>query len=122
VVSRFRNAILGYRAGDIAGMIENIVYLELLRRGFRVSVGRIGELEIDFIAERAGRKDYYQVSYMPSAQATLKRECAPLLAVQDGYPKHLISMDRLLGADYHGVACHYLPEWLCGGDAARRDG
>ena len=54
-------------------MIENIVYLELLRRGFRVSVGRIGELEIDFIAERAGRKDYYQVSYMPSAQATLKR-------------------------------------------------
>lgn len=107
-----RNAIFGYRAGDIGGMLENIVYLELLRRGCRVSIGRIGDLEIDFIAERNGRKEYYQVSYMPSAPATLKRECAPLLSVQDGYPKHLLSMDRFLGVDYNGIACHYLPEWL----------
>lgn len=47
-----------------------------------------------------------------SAPATLKRECAPLLSVQDGYPKHLLSMDRFLGVDYNGIACHYLPEWL----------
>ncbi len=107
-----RTGLLGYRADDIGGMLENVVCLELLRRGYQVSVGRIGDLEIDFLAERDGQKMYLQVAYLLPTKTTLERETAPLLAVKDNYPKLLLTLDREVGDDYEGVQRLYLPEWL----------
>ncbi len=107
-----RTALLGYRADDIGGMLENVVCLELLRRGYQVSVGRIGDLEIDFVAEREGKKTYIQVAYLLPTKATVEREAAPLLAVKDNYPKLLLTLDREVGDDYEGVQRLYLPDWL----------
>jgi predicted AAA+ superfamily ATPase len=107
-----RTALLGYRADDIGGMLENVVCSELLRRGYRVSVGRIGELEIDFVAEREGRKVYIQVAYVLPSKATVDRETRPLLAVKDNYPKLLLTLDREVGEDFEGIERLYLPDWL----------
>ena len=107
-----RTAAIGYRADDIGGMLENVVCIELLRRGYRVSVGRIGELEIDFVAERDGMKTYIQVAYLLPSRTTVERECAALLAVKDNYPKLLLTLDREMGNDYEGVRRLYLPDWL----------
>jgi len=104
--------LLGYRAADIGGMLENVVCLELLRRGYRVSVGRLGELEIDFVAERDGVKLYIQVAYLLPSKVTVERETAPLLSVKDNYPKLLLTLDREVGDDYEGVKRLYLPNWL----------
>ncbi|MBU4201313.1 MAG: ATP-binding protein [Verrucomicrobia bacterium] len=111
-----RTALIGYRAGDIGGMLENVVCVELLRRGYRVSVGRIGDLEIDFVAERDGRKTYIQVAYLLPSKVTVERESAPLLAVKDNYPKLLLTLDREVGDDYEGVRRLYLPDWLDAGE------
>lgn len=108
----FRTALLGYRADDISGMLENVVCSELLRRGYRVAVGRLGELEIDFVAEREGRKTYIQVAYLLPSRATVERETAPLLMVKDNYPKMLLTLDREAGDNYEGVERLYLPDWL----------
>ncbi|MEI7947847.1 MAG: ATP-binding protein [bacterium] len=107
-----RTALLGYRADDIGGMLENVVCLELLRRGYQVSVGRINDLEIDFVAERDGKKMYIQVAYLLPTKATLERETAPLLAVKDNYPKLLLTLDREVGDDFEGVRRLYLPDWM----------
>jgi predicted AAA+ superfamily ATPase len=95
-------------------MIENVVGMELLRRGYRVSVGRIGELEIDFVAEREGKKAYIQVAYLLPSRVTIERETKPLLAVKDNYPKLLLTLDRDMGEDYEGIERLYLPDWLNG--------
>ena len=79
-----------------------------------MSVGRIGEREIDFVAERDGMKTYIQVAYLLPSKATLERETAPLLAVRDNYPKLLLTLDREIGNDYEGVQRLYLPDWLEG--------
>jgi predicted AAA+ superfamily ATPase len=107
-----RTVLFGYRAEDIGGLLENIVCLELLRRGYRVSVGRVGDREVDFVAERGGQKAYYQVAYLLPTKATLDREVAPLLEIKDNYPKTLLTLDRELGNDCEGVQRLYLPEWL----------
>ena len=109
-----RTAVLGYRADDIGGMLENVVCLELLRRGYHVSVGRIGDCEIDFLAEREGKKTYIQVAYLLPTKKTVEREAAPLLAVKDNFPKLLLTLDREMGDDYEGVRRLYLPDWLEG--------
>ena len=110
-----RTALLGYRSSDIGGMLENVVCLELLRRGYRVSVGRVGDREIDFVAECEGLKIYIQVAYLLTTKATMEREVAPLLAVKDNYPKLLLTLDREGGDNYEGVQRLYLPDWLGAG-------
>jgi len=112
-----RTALLGYRADDVGGLLENVVCLELLRRGCRVSVGRVGDLEIDFVAERDGKKTYIQVAYLLPTKATVERETAPLLTIKDNYPKLLLTLDREVGDDYEGVRRLYLPDWLEEGEA-----
>ena len=107
-----RTALLGYRSSDIGGMLENVVCLELLRRGYRVSVGRVGDREIDFVAERDGLKIYIQVAYLLTTKATMEREVAPLLAVKDNYPKLLLTLDREGSDNYEGVQRLYLPDWM----------
>ena len=93
-------------------MLENIVCVELVRRGYRLSVGRVDGREIDFVAERNGERLYIQVSYLLQSEETLERETSPLLSVPDNYPKLLLTMDRAMGGDHLGVQRLYLPEWL----------
>lgn len=90
-----RRLLLGDRSRDIGHILENIVYLELIRRGYSVSIGKIGELEIDFVAERGDDKAYYQVSASVLDPNTFDREITPLKRVKDNYPKYIITMDEL---------------------------
>lgn len=107
-----RHALLGYREGDISGILENIVFLELRRRGYMVHIGKIGHGEIDFIATRAKEKAYIQVAYLLAAPETVEREFSPLLAVKDNYPKYVLSMDDLFGHDFEGVRRLHLVDFL----------
>ena len=90
-----RRLLLGDKNADIGHILENIVYLELIRRGYKVAIGKIGDLEIDFIAEYNGEKIYYQVAASVLSPETFSREIAPLQKVTDNYPKFIISMDEI---------------------------
>lgn len=90
-----RRLLLGNRHRDIGHILENIVYLELIRRGHAVSIGKVGELEIDFIAEKNGDRAYYQVSASVLDPNTFDREITPLKRVNDNYRKSIITMDEL---------------------------
>lgn len=87
--------ILGKYGGDIGHRLENIVYLELLRRGFQVSVGKLEQGEVDFVARRDGEISYYQVSASVLDPAVLERELRPLEKIKDNYPKYLLTLDEL---------------------------
>lgn len=91
------------RPGDINAVLENLVFLELKRRGYQVSVGRIGDYEIDFVGERRGETVYVQVAYLLAEAATQERELRPLRAVADHHPKLLLTMDRHPIASDDGV-------------------
>ena len=96
----FRTLLLGKKNSDIGHILENIVYLELLRRGNTVHIGKIENYEIDFIADKNGSKAYYQVSASVLEQSVFAREITPLKLIKDNYPKYIISMDRLpMGED-----------------------
>ena len=108
-----RHGSLGYRETDIGGMLENLVYLELRRRGYDVSVGTLAEREIDFVATRPpGERCYIQVAYLLERPDTIERETAPLLAVEDAYPKLLLTLDDHQPGDFHGVVHRNIMWWL----------
>ncbi len=109
-----RHALLGYREADISGMLENIVFLELKRQGYTVHIGKSGSREIDFIATRADEKIYIQVAYLLASAQTIEREFSPLLAINDNYPKYVISMDTIFGNDYKGIIRLNLVDFLLG--------
>ncbi len=109
-----RHALLGYREADIAGMLENLVFLELKRRGYDIFIGKHGTKEIDFIAIKADAKIYIQVSYLLASQQTIEREFSPLLAIKDNYPKFVLSMDTIFGADYNGIKRLNLVDFFSG--------
>ena len=90
-----RQLLLGNRRRDIGHICENIVYLELIRRGYHVSIGKVGELEVDFVAERSGETAYYRVSATVMSEDTFDREIAPLKRIRDNYPKYIITMDEM---------------------------
>ncbi len=90
----FRSLVLGERTRDLGHIIENIVYLELIRRGYQVSIGKVGNLEVDFIAEKNGEKIYYQVAASILDTNTYEREFASLKAIQDNYPKYVLTLDE----------------------------
>ena len=98
-----RNVLLGFRDGDYGHILENVVYLELLRRGYKVSIGRLGTLEVDFIAEKMDEKVYYQVSASVMDAQTRDRELTPLRKIPDQYKKVLLTTDRTYIRDYDGV-------------------
>lgn len=91
----FRRLILGDKKSDIGFVLENIVYLELIRRGYDVYIGKIGDLEVDFIAENGDDKIYIQVSATVLDPNTFAREIAPLEKIKDNYPKYIVTMDEL---------------------------
>lgn len=107
-----RHSVLTYKQSDIAGILENIVYLELVRRGYTVSTGKFDALEIDFIAEKNGEKLYIQVSYLLASKETEEREFKPLEKISDNYPKMVLSMDTLWGKDRNGIIRKNIIEFL----------
>ncbi|GHV43051.1 hypothetical protein AGMMS49546_23530 [Spirochaetia bacterium] len=107
-----KHAIQGYRDGDIPGLLENVVFMELKRRGFRVHIGQLEKKEIDFIAERRGEKLYIQVCYILSDPEVADREFGPLLEIRDQYPKLVLSLDQVWDYNRDGVLRKNLPQWL----------
>lgn len=107
-----RHAVLGFREGDIAGFLENLVFLDLKRRGYDVAVGKLGSAEVDFVATREREKLYIQVAYLLARQETVKREIAPLMAIEDNYPKWLVTLDRDFGDDIEGIHRLNLQDFL----------
>lgn len=97
-----RHAIIGYRNNDIGGVLENVVYLELLRRGYTVNIGKQGVAEVDFIANKTDDRLYVQVSYVLTEENT-NREFDPLEAIADNYEKVVLSTDTLISFNRNGV-------------------
>lgn len=113
-----RHAVLGYREGDISGVLENVVFLELLRRGYKVNVGKLGDREVDFVATRKRERLYVQVAYLLATPEVVEREFGVLRDIPDNYPKLVISMDTAFGADIDGIRRLNLGDFLVGRDPA----
>ncbi len=107
-----RHAVLGYREADISGILENVVFLELKRRGYEVCIGKLQNAEVDFVATRVGDKLYIQVAYLLASPATVAREFGPLKAIKDHYPKLVLSLDPAWGSDLDGIRRLDLMEFL----------
>lgn len=108
----FRNMLLGYRDADRGHIIENIVFLELIRRDYRVYIGKVGDTEIDFVAEKPNDKIYIQVTESMQSPETRERELRPLRMISDNYEKIVLSMDRNYISSYDGIKSLYLVDWL----------
>ena len=108
----FRNMLLGFREADRGHVLENIVYLELLRRDFRVYVGKVGETEVDFVAEKPARKLYVQVTETMMDETVRERELRPLKSIRDNYEKIVLSMDRTYITDHEGILYQNIVDFL----------
>ena len=109
-----RNYLLGFRHRDSGHAIENVVYFELLRRGYDVAIGKIGNAEVDFIATNADEKMYIQVTESMMSEDVRKRELAPLQGIRDNYEKIVLSLEPGLDASYEGIKSENLIDWLLG--------
>jgi uncharacterized protein len=105
-------AIMGFRSSMISGLLENLVYLELKRRGYSVYIGKLDQCEIDFVAEKRTEKIYIQVAYKLENQETINREYSPLLAIKDQYPKFVITMDDFWSENIDGVTHQHIRDFL----------
>lgn len=113
VDSGLRSYLLGKKAdSDMGHILENIVYLELLRRGYKVYVGKVDDLEVDFVAENRDGLKYYQVALTVRDEKVLERELKSLQKTGDHYPKILLTMDMDLEADYDGITKINVVDWL----------
>lgn len=109
-----RQVINGTKGGDMGHVLENIVFLELARRGGEVYVGRVGDCEIDFVVIDGNFRSYYQVSLSVRDEATMQRELSPLLSISDSYPKYLLTMDNDPVIYHDGIKQEYVLDWLLG--------
>lgn len=98
-----RHSLLSYRHDDIAQILENVVYLELIRRGYEVNIGKLNNLEVDFVARKQERKLYVQVSYLLASPETEEREFRSLEKIKDNHPKMVLTMDRIWGGEREGI-------------------
>lgn len=114
--SSLRYAILGYSIDSVAQMLENIIYLELLRRGYDVYVGKINDAEIDFIATKKEKKIYIQVAQEISSERTRDREFGRLLSIQDNYPKYVLTTDVFSSGNYQGINTMHIADFLLSDD------
>ena len=97
-------------------ILENLVFLELKRRGYQVFIGKFENKEIDFIAEKENRKIYIQVTYLLSSQEIIEREFSVLKLIKDNYPKYVISMDTIFGSVFDGIQRINLVDFLLNPD------
>ena len=107
-----RQVINGTKGGDLGHILENVVYLELARRGGEIYVGKIGDKEIDFLVINGEHKAYYQVSLSVREETTMQRELAPLLSISDSYPKYLLTLDNDPITYHDGIKQQYVLDWL----------
>ena len=109
-----RNCLLGFRNRDRGHALENVVYFELLRRGYDVAIGKVGNAEVDFIASKADDKLYVQVTESMVSEEVRRRELEPLQRIGDNYEKIVLSMEPGLDVSYNGIKSVNLMEWLAG--------
>lgn len=107
-----RYSVLGYDADSVAASLENIVYLELCRRGYTVNVGKTDGGEIDFVAERQNERLYVQVTQEIRSERTAKREYERLLEIRDNYPKYVLTTDAFAGGNYQGIHTMHIADFL----------
>ena len=107
-----RYSVLGYNADSVASSLENIVYLELCRRGYTVNVGKTSDGEIDFVAVRQNEKIYVQVTKEINSEKTEKREYERLLEIHDNYPKYVLTTDEFAGGNYEGIMAMHIADFL----------
>lgn len=107
-----RNYLLGFRNRDSGHAIENVVYFELLRRGYDVAIGKIGNAEVDFIGTTANDKKYIQVTESMLSEDVRKRELAPIQSIRDNYEKLVLTLELGLDISYEGIKVVNLMEWL----------
>ena len=107
-----RNYLLGLRDTDTGHILENVVFFELLRRGYDVAIGKMGNVEVDFIAANSDEKIYYQVTQTISSEQTKECELRPLLQIPDNYEKIILTMDRGVSGTVDGIKIVNIVEWL----------
>ncbi|MCL1811699.1 MAG: ATP-binding protein [Methanomassiliicoccaceae archaeon] len=108
-----KNALLGYRSGDVSKHLENIVFLEMKSRGYDITFGNINGNEVDFVCKRGDSRIYIQVSYRLSSEKTIEREFGNLKMIQDGYPKYVVTMDPdWISGDVDGIKFLHVREFL----------
>lgn len=107
-----RNYLLGFRDIDTGHVLENIVYFELLRRGYNTAIGKVGNVEVDFVASNADEKVYYQVTQTMASEKTKERELRPMLQIRDNYEKVILTADRTIEKSADGIKIINLIDWL----------
>lgn len=111
-----RYSVLGYNPETVAVSLENVVYLELCRRGYTVNIGKADDGEIDFVAARQGEKLYVQVTQEIKPEKTERREYDRLLEIRDNYPKYVLRMDEFAGGNYEGIKSMHIADFLLSGE------
>ena len=107
-----RYSVLGYSSDSVAAMLENVIYLELRRRGYDVFVGKLANTEIDFIASKLDNKLYIQVTLEIGSPETERREYGRLLDIPDNYPKYVLRTDVFAGGNYEGIKTMHIADFL----------
>jgi predicted AAA+ superfamily ATPase len=107
-----RHSVLGYSSDGVAAMLENVVYLELLRRGYDVYIGQVPGGEIDFVATRQAHKLYIQITRQIDGVKTEQREYGRLLDIRDNYPKYVLRMDEFAGGNHEGIKTMHVADFL----------
>lgn len=107
-----RYSVLGYNADTVAASLENVVYLELCRRGYAVNIGKTNDGEIDFVATRQNEKIYVQVTQRIASEKTERREYDRLLSIRDNYPKYVLRADEFAGGNYEGIKTMHVADFL----------
>ena len=107
-----RYSVLGYNPDSVASSLENIVYLELCRRGYEVNIGKTANGEVDFVAQRQGEKLYVQVTQEIRSEKTERREYERLLEIKDNYPKYVLRTDEFAGGNYEGIKSMHVADFL----------
>lgn len=114
-----RNIILGFRNIDEGHLLENVVYLELLRRGYRVNIGKTNDYEVDFVAENPNVIRYYQVTQSLMSEEVRNREIRSLESIDDNYEKIILTMDKTINNDYNGIKVINIIDWLLEDDTKK---
>ena len=110
-----RHAVLGYKKQDISQLLENILYIELKKRGYKIFIGQLGNSEIDFIIEKENTKAYLQIAYLLASENVIEREFGILTKIKDNYPKYVLSLDKHFVSDREGIKHLNIIDFLTSG-------